>query len=129
MEFRETLGERRKIRGYAAFLVCGLCVALNLIFYLLAATFAEADLTELPVTLALLVVFAISSIVAWVYAIKNRREPGLVALLLLSIAFVILISVSSSFSWDAQSVLQLSYAIIVIALAPFRIVTLRRSPV
>jgi len=129
MELRETVGERRKIRGYAAFLVCGLCAALNLIAYLPTQTFEQAEATEFTTTLALIIVFLISSVVAVIYAIKNSRELGLIALLLFSVAFVTLICVSGSFSRAARTALQLSYAVVVLGFASARILALRRSSV
>jgi hypothetical protein len=120
---------RSAIRGYVAFVICGLCVAMNILAYLPSQTFEASEATEFTVTLALLGAFLISSVVAWIYAVKNRRDAGLVALLLLSASFV-----ASSYFWGAfrsqtRTALQLSYAIVVLALAPIRIVTLRRSAV
>ena len=43
--------------GYIAFLVCGLCVGFNLLAYLPAQTFAEAEATEFTVTLMLFLIF------------------------------------------------------------------------
>ena len=117
------------IRGYAAFVVCGLCVALNLIFYLPAKTFEQAEVTEFTVTLALLAAFIISSIFASGYAIKNRHDLGLVSLFSLSIVFVILICASGLFSWQARSALQLCYAIIVLGSASVRLLSLRRPAI
>jgi uncharacterized membrane protein HdeD (DUF308 family) len=127
MEFRGAAGKRSEVRGYAAFLVCGLCVALNLISFLPSQTFEQAEATEFTTTLALFAAFVVSSIVALIYAIKNRREAGLIALLLVSVAFVILSCVSGAFSRDARTALQLSYAIVILGFASARILALRRS--
>jgi uncharacterized membrane protein HdeD (DUF308 family) len=127
MEFREAAGKRSEARGYAAFLVCGLCVALNLVSYLPAQTFEQAEATEFTTTLALFAAFVISSIVALIYAIKNRQEASLIALLLVSIAFVILSCVSGAFSQTGRTALQLSYAIVVLGVASARILALGRS--
>jgi hypothetical protein len=47
------------MRGYAAFLVCGLCAALNVLAYLPTQTIEEAETTEFTVTIALFVVFSL----------------------------------------------------------------------
>jgi uncharacterized membrane protein HdeD (DUF308 family) len=114
------------IRGYVAFAVCGLCAALNVAAYPPPQTFEEAEATEFTVTLALLVVFLISSIVAWIYAVKNRKEIGLVVLLLLSIIFVAPNYFSGSFTSHVRTALQLWYAIIVLGIAAVRLKMIQR---
>jgi 4-hydroxybenzoate polyprenyltransferase len=109
--------------------VCGLCVALNVLAYLPSQTFEAAEATEFTLTLALFLAFVGSSIVAWIYAFKRRKEIGLVVLLLLSLTFVALVSFSGSFGSRSRTALQLSYAIIVLGLASVRLLTLRRSAV
>ena len=95
--------------------------------YLLSQTFEEAEPTEFTVTLALLVAFVISSIVAWTYAMKNRGEVGLIALLLLSVTFVALSYFSGSFRSQARTALQLAYSISVLGIASVRLLMIRRS--
>jgi hypothetical protein len=50
--------------GHIAFLICGLCVALNQLAYQSSKTFEQAEAIEFTVTLALLAFFLISTIVA-----------------------------------------------------------------
>ena len=127
MELRLLKKYRSENRGYAAFLTGGVCVALNLISYLPARTFEQAEVTEFTVTLVLLTGFAIFTIVASSYALRNRQEPGLVALFLLSVAFILLICFGGSFDSMARSGLQLCYAIIVLGIASTRLLMFRRS--
>jgi uncharacterized membrane protein HdeD (DUF308 family) len=117
---------RSTIRGYVAFAVCGLCVALNVLAYLPSQTFEEAEATEFTATLAVLVVFLISSIVAWIYAVKNRKEIGLVVLLLLSITFVALSYFSGTFPSHVRTALQLCYAIVVLGISAARLMLMQR---
>src|SRR5260370_9607357 len=105
-----------RTRGYVAFLICGICVALNLLAYLPSQTFREAEATEFTVTLLLLLVFISAGLIATILAIKNRQDVGLVSLLLLTIAFVIANNCSSSWGWKMRIALQLSYAILVLTL-------------
>jgi hypothetical protein len=117
---------RSTIRGYVAFALCGLCAALNVAAYLPPQTIEEAEATEFTITLALLVVFLISSIVAWIYAVKNHREIGLVVLLFLSITFVALSYFEGSFRWQLRIAWQLSYAIVVLGIAGARLTMIQR---
>ena len=114
------------MRGYAAFLVCGLCVVLNVLVYIPARTFEQAESTEFTVTLALLAAFLVSSITALILTVKNRRDVGLIALLVLSIAFVTLTYYSGSFRLHARRIVDLTYAIAVLGVAAIRLMTLRR---
>jgi hypothetical protein len=120
---------RSTIRGYAAFVVCGLCVALNVVAYLPSQTVEEAEKTEFTVTLALLGAFVISSMVAWIYAVKNRRDAGLLGLLLLSAVFLISTYFWGSLRSQTRTALQFSYAIAVLSIASVRLVTLRRTSI
>jgi hypothetical protein len=117
---------RSAIRGYVAFAVCGLCVALNVLVYLPSQTFKVAEATEFTVTLALLVVFLISSIVAWIYAVKNRKEIGLLVLLLLSITFIALSYFGGSLQSRVRTALELCYAIVVLGIAAARLMMIQR---
>ncbi len=118
-----------RMRGYTAFIICGLCVALNALAYIPTKSFREAEATEFTVTITLLVVFIISSIVAWTCAVKNRRDVVLVGLLLLSATFVTFIYFSSSFRYQVRTLLEISYAIVVLGLGSIRLLAIRRSPV
>ena len=115
------------MRGYTAFLVCGLCVALNVLAYIPSQTFEQAETTEFTVTLALVVSFLISSIIGLVLALKNRRDVGLIALLVASIAFVTLSYYRGSFQLHVRRIVDLSYAVGVLGLTTVRLLMLRRS--
>jgi hypothetical protein len=102
-------------------------MAQNVLAYLPTQTIEEAETTEFTVTIALFVVFVITSIAAWILAIKNHREIGLIALLLLSFAFVMLSYFGGSLKSPVRTTLQFSYAIIVLGVAAVRLVMIRRS--
>jgi hypothetical protein len=115
------------MRGYTAFLVCGLCVALNVFAYIPSQTFEQAETTAFTVTLALVVTFLISSITAQILAVKNRRDVGLIALMVASIAFVTLSYYGGSFQLHVRRIVDLSYAVGVLGLTTVRLLMLRRS--
>jgi hypothetical protein len=114
------------MRAYAAFLVCGLCVALNKLAYLPRQTFSEAEPTEFTVTLPLLVIFLVSSVVAAILALKNRKNIALVVLLLATCVFVGWAHFGSGFQSQTGQVMQLAYPFSVFALAIPRMFQLRR---
>jgi hypothetical protein len=116
MGLRQIPNQRSGKGGYVAFLICGICVALNVLAYLPAQSFREAEATEFTVTLFLLLVFVIALLVAAISTIRNRRNDLLVLLLLLSVAFVAMTNYSRSWESKMRVVLQLSYAILVLTL-------------
>jgi hypothetical protein len=115
------------MRGYTAFLVCGLCVALNVLAYIPSQTFEQAETTEFTVTLALVVTFLISSITALILTVKNCRDVGLLALLVASIAFVALSYYGGSFQLHVRRIVDLSYVVGVLGVTTVRLLMLRRS--
>jgi len=119
---------KSKKRGYVAFFVCGLCVALNLLAYLPAKTFEEAEATEFTVTLFLLLVFVVSGLVAAIFTIKNHRDIPLLALALITITFAFMSSLSGAWSQHARVAVQISYAIVVLTLATVRLLAASRQP-
>jgi uncharacterized membrane protein YhaH (DUF805 family) len=120
--------QRSRKRGYAAFLICGLCVALNVLAYLPAQSFEQSEATEFTVTLLLLAVFIISALTGAALAIKNMRDAGLLMLLLVTIGFAFASSYSRSWGWKMRIFLQLSYAILVLTIGTFQILAIQRQP-
>ena len=118
---------RSTMRGYTAFLVCGLCVALNVLAYVPSQTFEQAETTEFTITLALAVTFLVSSIIGLVLALKNRRDVGLILLLVATITFAILSYYGGSFGLHVRRSGSLTYAVIVLGVATVRLLVLRRS--
>lgn len=115
------------MRGYTAFLLCGLCVALNVLAYVPSRTFEQAETTEFTITLALAVTFLVSSIIGLVLALKNRRDAGLILLLVATIAFAILSYYGGSFGLHVRRTGSLTYAVVVLGIATIRLLMLRRS--
>jgi hypothetical protein len=127
MASQEITARKSEKMGYIAFLVCGLCVGFNLLAYLPAQTFVDAETTEFTATLMLLLIFVAAAFVAVISTIKNFRDLGLVLLLLSTVAFVA-ISLRSSWEGKTRVALQLSYAIFVFAIGTFRLVFPQRRP-
>jgi uncharacterized membrane protein YhaH (DUF805 family) len=128
MSLAQITVQRSRKRGYAAFLICGLCVALNILAYLPAQSFEQSEATEFTVTLFLLLVFSISALIGAALAIKNMRDVGLLMLLLVTIGFAFASSYSGSWGWKIRIALQLSYAILVLTVGAFRLLTIQRQP-
>ena len=116
MLVQQVQNQKNAKRGYVAFLICGICVALNLLAYLPAQSFIEAEATEFTITIFLLLVFVIAGFIAAISTIKNRGNIGLMSLLLSTVAFVIVSNYSGSWELKMRIALQLSYAILVLAL-------------
>jgi hypothetical protein len=114
-------------RGYVAFLICGICVALNILAYLPTQSFREAEAAEFTVTLFLLLVFVVAGFTATISTIKNREDMGLVSLLSFTVAFVIVNIYSGPWELKMRIALQLSYAILVLALGTIGLLTTRRQ--
>jgi len=108
-------------RGYVAVLVCGLCVALNVLAYLPAKTFEEAEAIEFTVTLFLLLIFVISGLTAAILTIKNHPDVSLLALMVITMTFAFMSSLSGAWSRQTRIALQLSYATVVLILATVRL--------
>jgi len=117
---------KSKRRGYVSFLVCGLCVALNVLAYLPAKTFEEAEATEFTVTLFLLLIFVVSGLTAVILTIKNHRDVPLLALMLITMTFAFMSSLSGAWTRQTRIALQLSYAIVVLILATIRLLAVSR---
>src|SRR5690242_7910258 len=117
---------KSKRRGYVAFLVCGLCVALNVLAYQPAKTFEEAEATEFTVTLFLLLIFVISGLIAAILTIKNHRDVPLLALMLITMTFAFMSSLSGAWTRQTRIALQLSYAIVVLILTTIRLLAVSR---
>jgi hypothetical protein len=124
---QRSTNQQSKKRGYVAFLICGICVALNLLAYLPPQTFEEAESTEFTVTVFLLLVFVVAGLIATVSAIKNRGDIGLVSLLLTTVAFAILSKYSGSWELRIRIALQLSYAILVLTLGTIGLLLAQRQ--
>ena len=124
----QTAVQKSRKRGYAAFLVCGICVALNILAYLPAQTFLEAEAIEFTTTLLLLVIFIIAGFIGVVSAIKNRGDAGLLVLLLLTFAFALTTNYWGSWALKIRIGLQLSYVILVLTLGTVRLLAVERQP-
>jgi hypothetical protein len=124
MPSQQAPNQKNRKRGYVAFLICAMCVSLNLLAYLPSQTFREAEATEFTVTLFLLLVFILSGLFAALATFKNRGDIGLVSLLLVSVAFVIMSIYSSRWVWE---MLQVSYAILVLTLGTIGLLAPRRQ--
>jgi len=127
MPLNQAPNRKNRKRGYAAFLICGICVALNLLAYLPRQTFEEAEATEFTVTIFLLVVFVVAGLFASVSTLRNRGDIGLVSLLLVSVAFVIVSIFSGPWGREKRIALQLSYAILVLTLGTIGLFATRRQ--
>jgi hypothetical protein len=79
------------------------------------------------VTLALAVTFLVSSIIGLVLALKNRRDAGLILLLVATITFAILSYYGGSFGLQVRRSGSLTYAVVVLGVATVRLLVLRRS--
>jgi len=120
--------ERQIIRrGYVAFFLCGLCVALNELAYLPSQTFVETEATEFTVTFALLILFVASAIAGTVYTFRHPRDSGLVTLFLVTLGFVASSYFRGSYSLHARVILDISYAVLVCAATVFAILRSRHS--
>ena len=108
-------------------MVCGICVALNILAYLPPQTFEEAEATEFTVTLLLLMIFVIAGFIGVVSTIKNRRDTGLLVLLLLTVAFALTTNYWGSWALRIRIGLQLSYAILVLTLGTVRLLAVQRQ--
>ncbi len=126
MVLRQIPNPRNGKRGYVAFLICGICVALNVLAYVPAQSFREAEATEFTVTLFLLLVFVIAFFVAAISTIKNRGNSGLVLLLLLTVVFIAMINYGRSWESKMRVALQLSYAILVLTLGTIGLLLAQR---
>ena len=114
-------------KGYAAFLVCGLCAALNVLAYLPRQTFEEAEATEFTVTLLLVVVFLVFGILGIVLAIKNARDSLLLALMLATVSFTLTINLSGAWKSSMRVGLELAYAVFAIALGTLGLLLVSRK--
>jgi hypothetical protein len=129
MPLNQAPNQKNRKRGYVAFLICGICVALNLLAYLPRQTFEEAEATEFTVTIFLLLVFVGAGLFATISTFRNRGDIGLVSLLLVSVAFVIVSIFSGPWEWKVRIALQLSYAILVLTLGTIRLLATRRQTI
>jgi hypothetical protein len=102
-------------------------VALNILAYLPSQTFEEAEATEFTVTLALVVAFLIFSIIGLILTVKNRRDTGLIALSLVTMAFITLSYFRGAFQSQVRKTVDLSYAFAVLGIATARMLMIRRS--
>jgi uncharacterized membrane protein YhaH (DUF805 family) len=127
MPLQQVHNHKNRKRGYAAFLVCGVCVALNLLAYLPRKTFEEAEATEFIVTGFLVLVFIVAGLFAAISTLKNLGDIGLVSMLLASAAFVIVSVYDGSWEWRMRIALQLSYAILVLTFGTIGLLTTRRQ--
>jgi uncharacterized membrane protein HdeD (DUF308 family) len=118
MPLQQAPNQKNRKRGYAAFLICALCVDLNLLAYLPSQTF----------TALLALVFVLSGLFATLATLKNRSDIGLVWLLLLSVAFVVVSVYGRSWELKARIGLQLSYAILVLTFGTIGLLVARRQP-
>ena len=119
--------QKNRKRGYAAFLVCGICVALNLLTYLPRKAVVEAEATEFTVTVFLLLVFIVASLLAAISTLKNRGDRVLVSQLLLTVAFVMVSIYGHVWEWKMSIALQLSYAVLVLTFGTIGLLANRRQ--
>lgn len=119
--------QKSKKRGYVAFLICGVCVALNVLAYLPAQSFEQSEATEFTVTLLLLLVFVVSALIGAILAIKNLRDFALTFLLLATIAFALTSNYTGTWGRRPRVVLELSYAAVVLTLWNCRAIYSRTS--
>jgi hypothetical protein len=127
MPLRQVVNQQSRKRGYVAFLVCGICVALNLLAYLPPQTFREAEATEFTATAFLLLVFVVTGLIAVVSTLKNRGDIGVLSLLSLSVAFVIVTIHSGPWEWKMRIAMQISYAILVLTLGTIGLLATQRQ--
>jgi uncharacterized membrane protein YhaH (DUF805 family) len=127
MVVQQVPNRKSRKRGYVAFLICGICVALNLLAYLPPQTFEQAEATEFTVTLLLLLVFVLAGFIAAISTVKNRGDGGLVSLLLLTLVFAAMSNFSGSWEWKLRIALQLSYAILVLTLGTIGLLATQRQ--
>jgi len=127
MSLEQVANQKNRKRGYVAFLICGICVALNILAYLPAQSFIEAEVTEFTVTIFLFLVFVLAGLFAAISTFKNRGEIGLVSLLLVSVAFVIASIYSGPWELKMRIALQLSYAILVLILGTIGLLAAKRQ--
>jgi hypothetical protein len=127
MPLPQAPNHKNRKRGYVAFLICAMCVSLNLLAYLPSQTLRQAEATEFTVTLFLLLVFVLSGLFAALATFKNRRDIVLVSLLFVSVAFVAMSVYSGSWELKTRITLQLSYAILVLTLGTIGLLGIRRQ--
>jgi len=108
-------------------LVCGICVALNLLTYLPRKAVVEAEATEFTVTVFLLLVFIVASLLAAISTLKNRGDRVLVSQLLLTVAFVMVSIYGHVWEWKMSIALQLSYAVLVLTFGTIGLLANRRQ--
>ena len=106
MLLRQVPNQKNRKRGYVAFLICGICVALNLLAYLPPQTFEQAEATEFTVTVFLLLVFVVAGLFGAISTFKNRGDIGLVSLLLVSVVFVTMSIFSGPWEWKIRITLE-----------------------
>jgi uncharacterized membrane protein HdeD (DUF308 family) len=127
MTLHQTAIQKNKKRGYAAFLLCGLCAALNVLAYLPAKTFEEAEAVEFTTTTLLLLIFVIAGFFGMISTIKNRRDGGLLLLLIVTVLFCLVSTYSGSWPSKTRVALQLSYAVLVLAFGTIRLLAIQRD--
>jgi len=124
---QQASNQKNRKRGYMPFLICTMCVSLNLLAYLPSQTFREAEATEFSVTLFLLLVFILSGSFAALATFQNRGDIGLVSLLFVSVAFVVVSVYSGSWGLKTRITLQLFYAILVLTFGTIGLLATKRQ--